>query len=216
MKNKDYKTIFFDWNKTLSHSLFWSQLANPKHERHEWYKNIGNFIFVKNTHIINDWMRGDIDEDHIADMIFDAFAYPKKQVIDDLAESCRQMQFVSEDVLPLIKKIRVKGVKCVIATDNMDSFSKYTVPALNLLHYFDDILVSFERKKLKFDCEEGFIPFFNAYIIREGLTYDDVVLVDDCIDKSGIYGHLGFNIAQVHDSDDFVEKLQKLSGKIPK
>lgn len=40
-----YKTIFFDWNKTLSNSLFWEQLNHPEHEQHAWNENISTYLF---------------------------------------------------------------------------------------------------------------------------------------------------------------------------
>lgn len=157
-KQNQYKTIFFDWNKTLSSSLFWSQLANPKHERHDWHKNIVNFIFIENKHLIDNWMRADINEDYIANLISDKFGYSKSVILKDLAESCENMELVSGEVLGLIDEIRKKGIECVIATDNMDTFMKYTKPAMKLEKYFDDFLVSFDKKILKFDVKENSIP----------------------------------------------------------
>lgn len=210
MKCKRYKAIFFDWNKTLSNSLFWEQLDNPDHERHAWGKDIGDFIFVKNRHIINDWMRGKIDSDHVVSMINDEYSYSKNHILNDLAESCRNMRFVDDSVPTLIKDLRSNGVKCVIATDNMDTFMKYTKPGLELEKYFDDFLVSSELGKLKFDFEDESIPFFDKYLSQNNLSYHDVVLVDDCADRTGTYEKLGFDILQIFNSDDFVNKLDDL------
>lgn len=212
MRKTNYKTIFFDWNKTLSHSLFWSQLADPKHERHNWHKNIVDFIFVKNRNLIDDWMRAKFDEKYVAKLISKEFGYSENLILKDLAESCRNMQLVSDEVYELIGRIRNNGTRCVIATDNMDTFLKYTKPALKLENYFDDFLISFEKKLLKFDVEENSIPFFDDYLKNNRLTYADVLLIDDRVDKSGTYTKLGFRILQITNSDDFLEKLRRLAG----
>ncbi len=74
--------------------------------------------------------------------------------------------------------------KCVIATDNMDTFTRFTVPALRLSEHFDGILNSFERGVLKQDIDEqnpDRIPFFDEYLREYNLQCEDVVLTDDCI-----------------------------------
>lgn len=207
----NYKLIFFDWNKTFSYSLFWSQLADPKHERHDWHKNIVNFVFVENKHLIDDWMRAKFDEKYVAKLIFKELGYSEKLILKDLAESCQNMQLVSDEAYDLVTQIRKQGTKCVIATDNMDTFLKYTKPALRLEDYFDDFLVSFENEILKFDVVGDSIPFFDDYLKRNKLTYGDVLLIDDCIDKSGTYDKLGFKVLQIFNQDDFLERLRRLA-----
>ncbi|MDR3491856.1 MAG: hypothetical protein P4M12_07445 [Gammaproteobacteria bacterium] len=211
MGNKNnYKTIFFDWNKTLSNSLFWDNLRDPNHERHDWHKNIINFVFVENKGLINDWMVAKFDEKYITKIISERFGYSEKLILEDLAESCMNMQLVSDEVLELINRLRGKGIKCVIATDNMDTFMKYTKLAMKLDCYFDDFLVSFDRGVLKFDAKGDSMPFFDDYLKSNNLSYKDVLLIDDCIDKSGTYDNLGFDILQIFSSEDFISKLKTL------
>ncbi len=209
---KHYQTIFFDWNKTLSNSLFWEQLGNPEHERHSWDADISRYLFEENRHLVSEWMKGVIDARGIVEKISLCYGYSADILSEDLAESCRNMEFVSEEVLPLIQELRRNGVRCVIATDNMDMFARYTVPALKLIEYFDDILVSFDKGLLKFDVKNDAIPFFDGYLMENNLSYKDVVLIDDRIDTSGTYEKQGFDILQVFGPDDFVGKLKQLAG----
>ncbi|MDZ7611931.1 MAG: hypothetical protein U5L10_04165 [Candidatus Moranbacteria bacterium] len=212
MNNQNqYKTIFFDWNKTLSNSLFWEQLADPNHQRHNWHKDIINFVFVENKHLIKDWMRAKTNEEEIVDMISERFGYSKELLRKDLEQSCRNMQLVDNEILPLISQIRKKGVECVIATDNMDTFMKYTKPSLSLEKHFDDFLVSFDKKMLKFNVEENPIPFFDDYLRSKKLSYKDVLLIDDCIDKSGVYDKLGLKIWKILGTRYLLEKLRLLA-----
>ena len=208
---KHYQTIFFDWNKTLSNSLFWEQLGNPEHERHGWNADISRYLFQENRHLISEWMKGMIDARQIAEKISSRYGYSSDILLEDLIESCRNMKFVSDEVLPLIQKLRGSGVQCVIATDNMDTFMKYTVPGMELERYFDGFLSSFDLKRFKYDTEAESIPFFDNYLQQYGLSYADVILIDDSPDTSGVYERLGFDILQIADDDDFVNKLRRLA-----
>jgi FMN phosphatase YigB (HAD superfamily) len=210
--SKKYKTIFFDWNNTLSTSLFWDQLNEPNHPRHDWYQRIADFVFAENQSLVNSWMKGDCDHKYVAKMISEKFGYPLDTVLSDLIESCRRMKIISPEVLPLVKRLREKGIKCVIATDNMDTFAEFTVPALKLNDHFDDILVSCDKKIFKFEVNEKAIPFFDDYLEDNELSYRDVVLFDDNGDKTGTYQRLGFDIQQVAGSADFIGRLQKLTS----
>jgi len=210
-EKKQYRTIFFDWNKTLSNSLFWEQLGNPEHERHSWNADISRYLFKENRHLIFEWMKGVIDARQIVGKISSRYGYSADILLEDLAESCRNMQFASDEVLPLIQKLRENGVRCVIATDNMDTFMKYTVPGMELEQYFDGFLSSFDLRRFKYDTEAESIPFFDNYLQQHGLSYADVVLIDDSPDTSGAYERLGFDILQIADTDDFVKKLKSLA-----
>lgn len=210
---KRYKVLFFDWHKTLSYCDFWAQLKNPIHDRNHWHENIVRFLFTENKPLVNQWMRGEANEDQILDLVSRTFGYPKETLREDLAESCRAMTLLSDEILPLIAKIRKKGILCVIATDNMDVFRKYVVPALKLDEYFNETLVSYNQKALKFDTseDEASIPFFHDYLKKNGLAYTDALLLDDRIDTSGLYKKLGFDTFQVEKIDGLLEKLRTLS-----
>ena len=56
-----------------------------------------------------------------------------------LQSSCEKMKFDRPDYKKWIKRIREKGKKVVIATDNVDVFEEFTVPALKLNKYFDEM-----------------------------------------------------------------------------
>jgi FMN phosphatase YigB (HAD superfamily) len=211
---KHYKILFFDWHKTLSHCDFWGQLKDSVHDRNHWHENIVRFLFTENKSLVNRWMRGETNEDQILDLVSRTFDYPKEMLREDLAESCQTMTLLSDQILPLIALIRKKGIRCVIATDNMDVFRKYVVPALKLDEHFNETLVSCDQKALKFDTseDETSIPFFHNYLKKNGLDYADALLLDDRVDTSGLYKKLGFDTFQVEGADSLLEKLRALSA----
>lgn len=210
-----YKVIFFDWHKTLSMCDFWVQLQDPAHDRNHWHENIVNFLFVENERLIQQWMRGEINEDEIIQIVSDKFGYAKEVLRADLAESCRAMTLLSDEILPLIDILQKGGIKCVIATDNMDVFKKYVVPALKLDKHFNDILVSFDQKALKFDVSDdgNSIPFFHEYLQKNGMVYADALLIDDRVDTSGAYARLGFDTFRVKNIEGLLGKLKEINSE---
>jgi len=129
----------------------------------------------------------------------------------ELKYSCEKMTIEPESVLGQIQRLRDSGIECVIATDNMDTFRDYTIPALGLADLFDDFLISNELGVLKFDIDskKTKIPFFDEYLRSKGLSYGDVALVDDCVDD-GFYADAGFRIMQVHKPGDLTKHVQAL------
>lgn len=209
---RHYKVIFFDWHKTLSRCDFWVQLRDPAHDRHRWHGNITSFLFGENDTLVQQWMRGVVDEEKIIQIISEKFGYSTEVLREDLAESCRAMTFASDAILPLVDATRKKGIQCVVATDNMDIFKKYVVPALKLDEHFDDMLVSFDQKALKFDVSEDMksVPFFEKYLDSNGFVYADALLIDDRVDTSGAYAKLGFDTFQVKGVEGLLGKLREI------
>lgn len=228
-KLNKYKIIFFDWNNTLSNSLFWEQLKDVNHPRYSWYNLINKFLFLENKKLIEKWMVGKISHEDVSSKVANYIIIHLKEkgqkhsvdsklkkeitkIIDsDLEESCRKMRFVSEEITELLEKLRRMGKKCVIATDNMDTFIKYTKPSMELEKYFDDFLVSSELNTFKFDIiesPEGCLPFFDRYLKAQKVKYDEVVLIDDCVDNTGTFKSLGFETFQVKNTKHFINVLQ--------
>ena len=215
MHSKQYKTIFFDWNKTLSYSRFWQQFEDPKHSHHHTGKLVFEFLFGERRDLIGPWMRGIKTTNDILSEVSRSTKIPHDFLFKELQQSCEQMTLEPEGVLKQIQLLRNKGVRCVIATDNMDTFRDFTIPALKLDELFDDFLISNEIGILKFDVDKDNqrIPFFDSYLKKFGLEYEDVVLIDDCTDD-GFYANVGFSIIQVNKPEEVTEQLDTILGDI--
>lgn len=206
------KCIFFDWNKTLSFSLFWSQLSSSTHPLHSLHSQIIKYLFIDNKHLINPWMRGEYSSEDISRLIGSALEADSKQIFSELKRSCENMEF-SDPLLPsLISRIRAKGIKAVIATDNMDTFVRFTMPAMNLKSMFDDFLVSSELKCLKGDFSGKNIKFFEKFLYHNKLKHSDTILLDDCIDTTGIYDENGLKIVEINSASKLVEVLSEYAA----
>ena len=76
----------------------------------------------------------------------------------------------------------------VLITGNMDSFSRFTVPALKLDAYFDAISNSYDEGRLKTD--DGGALFLH-YANRFGVPIEECVAIDDAEDVSAMFTALG-------------------------
>lgn len=207
--SQNIKALFIDWNKTLSNSHFWFQLENKNHVYNNYHEIIINWLFEKNVDLINPWMRGSFTAKQLCERIAKENNLNQKIVYDTLKESCENMSLCSVKTIDLVTKIRNKGIKVVIATDNMDTFRDFTIKGMELEKYFDNFLISCELKVLKYDTKEQEIPFFDKFLKSNNWSYSDVVLIDDSEDKTGIYDKLGFKIMLVKEQSDLLNYLRK-------
>lgn len=175
-KEIEVETIVIDWYGTLSNSKYWSGFERSDGKL---YDAINNFLFNQHKQAVRDWMRGQKSYQQICKEISDALNQNYDLIVHGLLESAQNMQFDSQDIPALIQKIRGKGIRVILATDNMDVFADYTVPTLKLRENFDDILISTQKKVLKNDMVEGKLTFFNLFVenIRKGDK--KIILIDD-------------------------------------
>jgi FMN phosphatase YigB (HAD superfamily) len=123
-------------------------------------------------------------------------------VLGELIKSTEDMKFDSEEVLNQIQEIRQKGVKVIVATDNMDTFIRWTVPSLKLNKLFDGVLNSWELKALKGDFDRRTSRFFDNFFKNINLATTDCVLFDDSEDKENRIQNYGIEYVQISGSED--------------
>lgn len=208
MNNKP-KIIFLDWNKTLSNSIFWQQLTEPRHKLNGKLVEIESVLFNKEFDLIVPWMLGKLTSQNVCKFISEKIGINSRLLHDELEISCRQMSLVNKEVENLLKKIKQNYISLVIATDNMDTFTNYTYPEINKCHLFDGFINSYETGCFKYDCLNGNLPFFDNYLKARQLTYKDVILIDDSIDKKGNFQRLGFEIENINKDKPLIELLKK-------
>lgn len=179
MTSMSYDVIFIDWDGTLSRSRFWEQWANDPIRKKD-NQLIQERFFQTTPEMLETWMRGALNTEAIVEEIARRTGLEAKVLLSGLQESCKQMKLLDSTALDLIVKVRKQGMKVVIATDNMDTFTRWTVPALQLHHYFDDILNSHFLKALKKDKkEDGTSAFFGGYLQKYSIEPGRSVLIDD-------------------------------------
>ncbi len=199
------KVIFIDWYKTLSSSVFWQHLEDIKPNI---YKKVVSAYLETHGSLINPWMRGEFTAEQICKKIADSAQEDYELVLDSLKQSAQDMKFDDPSILKLISQVRHTGIKIVIATDNMDTFNRWTVPSLQLNKHFDGILNSWKLKTLKGDsCSR----FFGQYISNNHLSPDECVIIDDSEDKNNTIARYGIKYIQITSPSEVSDILKQFT-----
>ncbi len=215
MPSKRYRVVFVDWYGTLSVSNFWGHFENPSHERHALFSRIEKTLFVENRELLIPWMTGKLNSEQVLRVVSDKLGLSYEMLFEEFVASCKEMRLVSDQALPLVKSIRSKGVRVVIATDNMDCFSRWTVPALKLEDEFDAILDSFRLKALKDAIgADGESLFFGRYLASSGISPQQAVLVDDSETSRSTARAIGIDYIHVIPGMGLVPALQDVLKRI--
>ena len=171
--------LFIDFDGTLCHDRFWRSLDE---------KNYGKIqtAFRANKTKVCDWMRGDYTSEEINELISKETKIPYYKLWQVFVADCKSMR-IDSDVLNRIQNHR-NNFYAILVTDNMDCFSRFTVPALNLDKYFDLIVNSFNIKKRKND-NNG--ELFVQLAIKFGSKLKYCILADDSKETCDIFSKLG-------------------------
>ena len=187
-------TIFLDWYNTSTHNTFWGHWAqdNRKFE----LDKINQALFIDRPDLVDEWMRGACSCKFITEYLETKTGIRRDHLLKGLVQSSQEQQLLPE-ILPLIKQLQEKGIFVGIATDNMDVFTRWTLPALNLERYFDEIICSTDIGALKCDVSEnGSLEFFRKYLSKQNLQPQDCILIDDSsiVERTVLAGKMGFRL----------------------
>ncbi|HEY3992338.1 MAG TPA: HAD hydrolase-like protein [Ktedonobacteraceae bacterium] len=180
MMSSTYKNLFIDWHNTLSTSLFWGHLQDAAHTNHRFYRILQPLPPDIHQTLFTPWMRGQVTSEEVIYAMSEKLNLDYHLIWQEFIRGCQSMQLVSEEIPSLISQIRARGVKVVIATNNTDSFSRWTVPSLKLLEIFDAILNSADVRGLKWDVDaKGQSLFFADFLHGQGIHPGESILIDD-------------------------------------
>lgn len=117
-----YKTVFIDWDDTLSNSRFWDRWVHDG-VNFERYRLAQEALFrsTKGKQLIRYWMLGIYSSADILQYLNKTTSIPYDELASELRYSTENMEFIDVHVIARIKELRKSGTKVVIATDNMDT-----------------------------------------------------------------------------------------------
>lgn len=199
------KIIFIDWDGTMSVSKFWGKL-----EDQDLYYQIQKFLFVNNKDILSNWVKGSLTLEEVLTKIFDGTGIDEELLLSELKRSCEEMDLVSPEVLELVGKVRNRGIKVLIATDNMDTFERWTVPSLRLNEHFDGILNSFYLQAFKRDGDK----FFGNFLRSNGINPKDCLIIDDSENNKDPLANYGLDYRKIERGIGLVPELNKILGSL--
>jgi hypothetical protein len=211
---KRYKCLFIDWHLTLSNSIFWEHLSGPTHPHYSIFDTMQRMLFRPSApgRCLLPWMRGQLTSEEVVACVCRGSDLDPDAVLQELAISCQQMRLVSEEIPDYVASLQAQGFRVVIATDNMDTFPRWTVPSLGLRAVFDDILCSSELKALKEDTsQDGHSLFFDRYLQVHQIGWGESVLLDDGDkDFGAIVRQFGIDYQHITPGSGLVPALQTL------
>ena len=197
--------LFIDFDGTLCHDRFWRSIDADSFEK------IQNFLFGENKSIVNEWMRGIHSSEHINQLISKELNIPFENVWDIFVTDCENMN-ISSDVLNRIENLK-KNFYTILITDNMDCFTRFTVPALKLNSFFDLIINSFDNKKFKND-NDGDI--FLQIVKERGSKIEDSILMDNSKGACATFSELGGMTRFVTSDEPLAFWLENLENELVK
>jgi FMN phosphatase YigB (HAD superfamily) len=190
----NYEAVFIDWDGTLSNSRFWERWRDDE-QYTDRYDKIQSSLFKspEENNYVQHWMTGFMDHKFILNHLAKTTDIPRQELWDELRYSAENMKFIDESVLPKIQRLRDMSKLVVIATDNMDTFDKWTVPAMGLYEHFDDVLNSSSLRVMKSEISPMYSrsKFFFQYLKEMGIAPEETVLIDNslgtkCLESVGI------------------------------
>lgn len=168
------KVVFVDWHKTLSTSQFW-QHSEDSRLKPEQLQAVDRYVFSSPS-LSRLWMMGQLSAESVCHVAAKHLNGSSDDILHDLISSCQRMELCDPTVVEVIQALRERGVKTVIATDNMDTFTRWTVPALRLDEVFDEVLNSADVRMMK-----KYPRFFRDWLESHGVEPSEAILLDDSV-----------------------------------
>lgn len=206
---KPQKALFVDFNGVISYDPFWASMRNPEHGLHSFYEPIENLLFRGENKIeglVDDWMLGKYTSEQVHRIIADRTGAPYQAVFDVFCEDCQRLD-ISKSILQAIQPLR-KDWHCVLRTDNMDTFHRFTLPANpHLAKAFDDVQCSYLLRQLK-KTDGG--KYFITTVSSLGIDIRNCVLVDDSNSTCRMFEGLGGRAYRTQSEAEVVTILDDL------
>ena len=200
MEEKNKPILFCDFDGVLSHDKYWRSLSSDVHNE------VQKLLFYDNKTIVNDWMRGKYTAEQINQLVSEKIGIPFEQLWDIFVNDCRTTT-VAKEFLEKLSDFREDYI-VILITGNMDSFSRFTHPALNLEKYFDHISNSFYEGIHKTDNNgELFLKYANEY----NVSLEKCIILDDSINVCNLFQKLGGKACLITPEQDVLYYLNKLN-----
>lgn len=215
-KHSKQKAVFIDWNGTLSPTNFWSHLEKSERQSdRELFKLWADTMFINHKDLIVPWMKGEYSSEDILTLVSKATNTNFDTILKEFIIGCERMEYSSPNIPALVKKLKDKSVVVSIATNNMDSFTRWTVPYMKLDILFDEIINSFYLNAMKHDLDEHGKPiFFKNFFNKYQIDPKNCIFIDDGEDKMGVISNLGMEYRRVNTNNTLEQELKNILNNL--
>ncbi len=203
------RVLFVDFNGVISYYPFWFSLQNPNHPLHQYFEPIEQLFFIGENKIvgfINEWMLGKYTSEDVHKVINDRIGAPYNELLAVFCEDAKKLD-ISEQILAAVQQLK-KDWYCILSTDNMDSFDRYTLPANpQLSETFNVIHNSYPRGSLK-KTNNG--VYFVDTVKGLGINFGQCVLIDDSNSTCEMFQGFGGVAYCTKNEEEVLSVLKKL------
>ena len=139
------------------------------------HKEILGLLFSSGNHLGKSWMSGQITYTDVNALMAHKFGVDKEYLDTALLKSLQHFT-LNRPLLGILQDLRRLGTTVVLMSDNMDVFTQYVVPQLELNVFFDAIYSSAAVQKMKSD-NHWELP--KTIARNYGCDYAEVLVIDD-------------------------------------
>lgn len=194
----------FDFSGVLSRGLFYIGLKQADPER---FAQLQAEIFAPPSTLCDRWMRNELTRRDINRHLSRKLNMPEAKLNRYLLDSVQRMP-LDENLISWAKELKTAGRSIAIVTDNMDTFSAYTVPALRLDKIFPIIINSADYGFLK--KENGLKLFRIALEKLRQRDFATTLLIDDSKRTCDLFQQAGGQAVVYRDFSDVTPWRDKI------
>lgn len=178
------KAILFDFDGVLCHDKFYEKTLLPEYAPvYDWLQS--NIFGDKE--LVKKWMRNEVSTEAINRLIAENTGIGFESLTKLFEDSVRQME-LNLEIMKLAEDAKLSGKKIAIVTDNMEIFSRITVPHHGLDSIFDFIINSADQGCLKKDAAS---ELFDIVQKNLQIDYRDCLLIDDSAGNIDLFKQKG-------------------------
>jgi FMN phosphatase YigB (HAD superfamily) len=148
MTKPDLQLLLVDFDGVLSNGRFYT--SQIQQQRQLGLKVAQTIFAPRNQKLLNDWMRGDLTYHDVHDSVAASIGADARQLDRLLEDSVKRMP-LNEPLLQFIGKLRSRGIRVSLLTNNMDIFDLVARAHHNLDTHFDHIYSSSAHGQLKLE-----------------------------------------------------------------
>ncbi len=207
---KSKNILFLDFNGVLSYDPFWTSLRDTKHSLHPYYEKIETYLFKDNISIVIDWMIGKYTSEEIHEILKKEINIPYEELFAVFCEDCSNID-ISEKILNKIQTLR-EFYSCILVTDNMDSFDRFTITHNpQLAASFDRIDNSYTMGRFK-KSNNG--RYFVEQVEERQTVMENCILIDDSKNNCTLFESIGGRAYATKTENDVLRVLDDIHNSV--
>ena len=198
MKLSNITAVFFDFDGVLCTDRFFAALKPEYPHVQDW---ISQHVFNGEKYC-DKWMRGELTYRQVNRIVAGATGISPELLDKILIDGVGRMK-INAALIRFAEKLKEKGIKVALVTNNMDVFNDVTVPANRLDKTFPVIVNSCNYHLMKQD-ENG--RLFDTAREKLGFAaFNDILLIDDTLTYCDIFKRKGGHVYQYANQQDFFQ-----------